>query len=122
MDPEFLKALDLVAKYEESRPKITKEFRLYHDNNGVIIGLWQTDYPDGNYIVLDDPTVFNNTSTLLLRVSNGQLKKIDTTQPIQTKLVKSKQGQPVVKGHAALALCIDEQYTDIEYYDRKTDS
>lgn len=122
MDTELLKALELVAEYDATRAVVSKEFRLYYDNDGVIIGLWETDYPEGQYIVLDDPTIFANTSTLLLRVQKGQLIRIATGMPIYNQLTKSNQGQPTVAGHAALALRPDEEYTDIEYYDTKTHS
>ena len=74
---EFLKALELVAKFDGCRPTLTKEFRLYYNEDGSIIGLWETDYPTGNYIVLDDPSVFYNSNTLLLQVVDGKLKKIE---------------------------------------------
>lgn len=122
MDTELLKALELVAEYNQSRASTVKEPRLYYREDGSIIGLWETDYPEGTYIVLDDPTMFANTSTLLLRVVDGKLKKTDTSRSVQTQLIKSAQGQRVVAGHAALALTADEEYTNIEHYDRKTNN
>lgn len=121
MDPEFLKALEMVAEYDRNRPVIVKEYRLYYREDGSIIGLWETDHPEGTYIVLDDPGIFHRTNTFLLRVINGALKVLDPSAPTKSKLVKSTQGQPVVKDNAALALYPDEEYQDIEYYDRKTD-
>ena len=122
MDPEFLKAIELVAEYNRSRPAVIKEPRLYFNEDGSIIGLWDTDYPIGEYIVLTDYSIFCNSNTLLLRVINGELKKIETTQRAKTYLIKSIEGQRVVKGNAALALEAAEEYQDVEYYDRKTNN
>ena len=58
MDPEFLKAIELVAEYNRSRPAVIKEPRLYFNEDGSIIGLWDTDYPIGEYIVLTDYSIF----------------------------------------------------------------
>jgi hypothetical protein len=122
MDPEFLKALELVAEYDRNRPKLVKEFRLYYNEDGSIIGLWETDHPEGNYIVLDDAGIFHRTNTSLLRVVNGELKIIDPKIPLKSRLIKSTQGQRVVAGNAALVLYLEEEYQDVEYYDRKTDN
>ena len=121
MDPEFLKALELVAEYDRNRPKVVKEYRLYYNEDGSILGLWETDHPIGNYVVLEDPGIFHRTNTTLLRVVNGEIKIIDPTIPLQFKLVKSTQGQRVVSNNAALALYPEEEYNNVEHYDRKTD-
>jgi len=122
MDPEFLKALELVAEYDQQRPKVVKEFRLYYNEDGSIIGLWESDHPEGNYIVLDDTGFFHTTNTAQLRVINGELKKLDFKIPLTSKLIKSTQGQRVVAGNAALVLYPEEEYNNIEYYDRKTNN
>ena len=110
----------LVAEYDRQRPVVVKEYRLYYNEDGTAIGLWETDHPEGdNYIVLDDPDIFHRTSTSLLRIVNKELKVLDPTPIYRVKLVKADSGQRVVKGHAALALASDEKYTEIEYYDRK---
>jgi len=121
MDPEFLKALELVAEYDRQRPIIVIEYRLYYADDGSIIGLCESNHPaDTNYIVLDSPDVFNKNNTATLKVVNGKLTIIDLTHPLKNGIEKTLSGQPVVAGHAALALNIDEQYSNIEYYGRKT--
>jgi hypothetical protein len=122
IDPwqELVKAFELVAEYDRQRPVIAKEYRLYHNDDGTIFGLWESDHPDGdNYVVIDHPDIFHKTSTNLLRVVNKELKILDPTPIYRVKLVKADSGQRVIKGHAALALASDEEYTEIEYYDRK---
>jgi hypothetical protein len=109
----------LVAEYDAQRPTIVKEYRLYYNPEGMIIGLWESDHPDGdNYIVLDDPGVFNNSNTLMLRVQNMKLIVLDPQAPLKTRLKKSNRVFPVVQGHAAIIVEQDETYTKIEYYDR----
>ena len=119
---ELLKALELVTKFDNDRPVLVKEFRLYYNEDGSIIGLWETDHPLGNYIVLEDPSLFYNSNTLSLQVVDGKLTKKSVVQNTRTQLIQSTQGQRVVKGFASLALNADEEYTDVEYYDRKTDN
>ena len=121
MDPEFLKALEMVAEYDRQRPVVVIEYRLYYADDGSITGLSESNHSvDANYIVRGSPDIFNKNNTATLRVVNGELKIIDLTYQMKNGLVKSVAGQSVVAGHAALALSIDEQYHSIEYYDRKT--
>jgi hypothetical protein len=110
----------LVAECDSQRPAITKEYRLYYNDDGTVIGLWETDHPaDGNYIVLDDPDIFHRISTNLLKVVDNKLTIIDTTPRYRVNLVKGTSGQRVVKGHAAVALTPEEEHSEIEYYEPK---
>lgn len=110
----------LVAEYDAQRPKIIKEYRLYYNENGTIIGLWESGHPDGeNYIILDDPGLFYNSNTHLLRVIDKKLIVLDPRAPLRVRLQKSGKEFAVIKGHAALLLESNEdEYLDIEYYDR----
>lgn len=109
----------LVAEYDAQRPTIVKEYRLYYDIDGIVIGLWESGHPTGdNYIVLADPGVFYNSNTLLLRVQNKKLIVLDPKAPSKTRLQKANAGFRVVKGNAAVLLEPNETYTEIEYYDR----
>lgn len=118
MSPEFLKALELLVE-----PIVEPiEYRLYYNSDGCITALSESDHPDGAYIVLDNPGVFHNTNTMLLRVVDGKLVVLDAQPKAYTGLRRSTSGQRVVKGIAALALTADEEYQDIEYYDTKTNN
>jgi hypothetical protein len=109
----------LVEEYDSKRPKIIKEYRLYYNTDGTIIGLWESSHPVGdNYIVLDDPGLFNNSNTLMLRVHDKKLIVLDPRASLKTRLKKSTQGFLVVQGHAALILEQNETYSKVEYYDR----
>lgn len=121
LDPwqEFVKGLELAEEMERQRPSIIKEYRLYYDEDGSIIGLWESGHPEGNYIVLDDPDIFHRTNSNLLRVVKGELKVIDPTPKDVRQLYRSTTGQPVVQGHAAVALGLDDEYLNIEFYERK---
>lgn len=119
MNPEFLKALEMVEEAERGRVRPVVEHRLYYNEDGCITGLYSTDHPDGNYIVVESSTILDNCNTLLLRVIDGKLQTV--TQKQQSYLLRlSNQGQRVVKGKAALVLELNEEYQDVEYYDRKT--
>lgn len=123
MSPEFLEALKLVEEYDRQRPKQVTEYRLYYNEVGEVTMYCEVNHPkEGNYIVIDHPDVFFKNNTSLMRVVDGQLK-ILKSQPLNySKLQKSLQGQPVVRGMAAVALTPEDNYTDIEYYDRKTNN
>lgn len=120
LDPwqEFVRGLEIAEEMERQRPPVVKEYRLYYNEDGSIIGLWESGHPEGNYIVLDDPDIFHRTNTDLLRVVKGKLKIVDPTPSHIRQLYLSNTGQPVVKGHAAVALGIDEEYLEIEFYDQ----
>ena len=118
-EEEFLKAFELVAAYDAQRPKFVKEYRLYYDNDGSVIGLWETDHPIGdNYIVLDDTGQYHRHNTNLLRVIDKKLTVLDPVGPLHVRLKKSTVGFRTVQGHAALVLEELEHYPNIEYYDR----
>jgi len=109
----------LVAAYDAQRPTIVKEYRLYYNPDGTVIGLWETGHPDGNnYIVLDDPGAFHSSNTHLLRVQNKKLVILDPRAPLRTRLKKSNRGFTVVQGHAAVIVEQNETYSEVEYYDR----
>jgi hypothetical protein len=117
---EFVRGLELAEEMERQRPRLVKEYRLYYNEDGSIIGLWESSHPDGdNYVVIDDPDIFHRTNTNLLKVVNGELKIIDPSSINIRRLYKSNSGQRVVQGHAAVALGLDEEFLEIEYYDRK---
>ena len=120
MDPEFLRALELVAEFDQQRPKSIIEHRLYYDEQGKITAYYETDHPpDENYIILDDPDVFFNSNTNLLRVVDGKLIKIEPVVHVKYGIQRSTVGQRVVKGMASLPLMPTEEYQDVEYYDLK---
>lgn len=120
LDPEILKALEMVAEYDRQRPVIVKEYRLYYRADGSIIGLWESDFPEGKYVVLEDLEFFNTHNTHLMRVVKGKLTMLDPNAPFRARLRRSTTGQPVVKGHPAVALRAGEEYPEIEYYDRNS--
>ena len=116
---EFEKALELVKQTDNKRIPITKEYRVYYNSDGLITMFSEVEHPPGdNYIVIDNPDLFHKANTLLLRVVDKKLITLDTQKSNRIGLKKSTHGQPVVKGIAAVALGLNEEYLDIEYYDR----
>jgi hypothetical protein len=123
MSPEFLEALKLVEEYDRQRPKQIIEYRLYYDVTGCVTMYCETDHPQqGNYIVIDNPDVFFKNNTSLMRVVDGKLKILSSQPAHYLGLRRSNTGQRVVKGIASLPLEHNEEYQDVEYYDRKTDN
>ena len=121
MNPELLEALMMLDQIQPT--ELYREPRLYYNEFGEVTMYCETDHPAaGNYIILKDADVFFKNNTARLRVVNGELKVMPTTSQQQLGLRKSTQGQRVVKGLAAIALEPSEEYQDVEYYDRKTNS
>ncbi len=120
LDPwqEFVKGLELAEEMDRQRQAVEKEYRLYYNKDGSIIGLWESGHPDGDYVVIEHPDIFHKNNTQLLRVINGVLQIKDPSPTNVRQLYKSKNGQRVVKGHAAIALGLDEEYLEIEFYDK----
>lgn len=118
---EFLKALELVAQADAERAAKSqkKEFRIYYDHStGMIMSFHENDFPEsGHYIVIQDTGQFHRHNTHLLRVRDGKLIELKSDIDQTFALQKSQTGQPVVCGHAALALTPEDNYVNIEYYD-----
>lgn len=123
MDPEFLKALELVAEYDRQRPKSITEYRLYYNDQGEITGYCETDHPqDTQYIILENPDQYFKQNTHMLRVIDGVLVTIEKTFKTPGLLTKNNTGQPVVSGMATIAIMPNETYDKVEYYDRPTNN
>lgn len=121
LDPTLAEALQMVAEHDAAKPVKLKEYRLYYREDGGIIGMWETDHPEGdNYVVIVDPNVFHKTNTDRLKVIEKKLYVIDPKLPHRSRLIRSTTGQPVVKGNAALALDTKTDYDKVEHYDRRT--
>jgi hypothetical protein len=116
-DYELAWRLIAEADAERAAKLAVKEFRLYYHEDGTIIGLWERDFPNGDYIVLSHPDEFHRHNTSLLRVNDNKLTLLNPSINETFRLKKSTQGQAVVKGHAVVPLAETEVYTDIEYYD-----
>lgn len=119
MSQEFWdEVFKLVDEYDQQRPKVIKEFRLYYNDDGSIIGLWETGHPEsGNYIVLDDPGIFFRTNTHSLKVIDKKLQVIDLKKESKVRLHNGNKDFCVVEGHASLILTKNETYQNTEYYD-----
>ena len=98
-------------------PDPITEYRLYYDEEGsIILCSMQNHSPDSNYVVVTKE-VYDNYHKYC--VVNGQLKEIKFDDGLQRPFVKSKKGFRVVQNNAALLLEADEDYSDIEYYDKR---
>lgn len=92
------------------------EYRLYYDINGKPISMSSNNHPNGNYIVITKDIY--NRSNYNYRVINNKLVSLDEASTIRVQLKKSTSGMPVVAGHASLPIERNEEYTNVEYYDR----
>lgn len=120
LDPEIIKALELVEQEAKQHTPSIVEHRIYYDEDGHIVGYYERDYPPGDrYIVQTMPDLYFQVCPHHLRVVNGELKYVDPNLHRRNRLRPSSSGQPVVKNMAALALFPNENYAEVEYYDRR---
>lgn len=92
------------------------EYRIFYNDADEITGLSMSDHPDlGQYLVVDK-TVYDNYTQY--QIKNGMLVKIAYDAGYHVQLAKSTTGFAVVQGHAGLVVEKDEQYPNIEHYDR----
>jgi hypothetical protein len=94
-------------------PKLELEYRLYYDTTGKPIAMSSHNHPTGQYIVISKDQY--DLPNYNCRVVNGKLV-FDTGNRVRVQLHKSDTGVAVVKGYAALV--VEEDYPEIEYYDR----
>lgn len=92
------------------------EFRLHYNDDGDIVLCSMSNHPESTQYIVVDRTTYDNY--FRYQVVDKKLVKIDQTTRYSVQLQKSTQGFPVVKGHAGLVIEPNEEYKDIEYYDR----
>lgn len=94
-------------------PKLELEYRLYYDAKGMPISMSSHNHPDGEFIVITQEQY--NCPNYNCKVVGGKLQ-FDLGSQFHVQLKKSTSGVPVVKGYANLV--VEEEYPEIEYYDR----
>lgn len=118
MDPELiaeLKRLDALMNV----PKPIPEYRWYFDEKGKIIHCTSLDHlPGDNYIVVSE-LIYNNYNDYTVK-NNQPIKRPRDWGILKFGLIKSTDGQSVVKNHASLVIEDHEDYKQIEYYDART--
>lgn len=92
------------------------EYRLYYDENGSITACAMVQHPPGDNYIVVDRDVYDNYMRYC--VKDGKLEKIKQDSSTSNSLRKSTSGYKIVSGHAPLIIYGDEDYTEIEYYDR----
>ena len=108
---------DEVTRLVTTPLPLTKEYRLYYDNNDDIVMLSMQDHPPGDRYLIVDEQVYNNYHQYC--VQNGQLKKIDKDILYHVQLTTGTNGYRVVKNHAGIVLEPGESYPETEYYDHR---
>lgn len=93
------------------------EYRLHYDSGGNIVLCTMQNHPtDTDYVVVDKE-IYNNYTKYRVDITKKQLKKIDINPGVRVQLKRSHQGYATVKGHAGLLIELNEEYTNVEYYE-----
>ena len=112
---ELEKFLAEVAALVDAPKEIVKEYRVFYDNKGEIIGQSMTEpHLEGTYIVVTEEE-YNNIHKYA-KVKDGELKIKVFNPGYKRQLIPGVAQFTVVKNHAGLLLEQDETYDDTEQY------
>lgn len=113
-DLEFLKAIE-----SWQPPAIVEEYRAYYDNEGQVTGFAGSGFPiEGNWIPISRETYLAH-NWQNLKVKDGKLIHVEPTYNHIFALTISDKGFKVVKNHAGIILEPAEEYSTVEYYERR---
>jgi len=113
---ELEKFLAEVNALVDTPKEVAKEYRVYYNNNGEIVGQSMTEpHLSGDYIVVQQDNYENIHK--YARVKDGELKVKVFNPGYKRQLVQGKKDFQVVKNHAGLLLEKDETYNNTEYYE-----
>jgi len=112
---ELEKFLAEVAALVDAPKEIVKEYRVFYDDNGEIIGQSMTEpHLEGSYIVVTEEE-YNNIHKYA-KVKDGELKLKVFNPGYKRQLIPGVAQFTVVKNHAGILLEQDETYDDTEQY------
>ena len=95
-------------------PPVEIEYRLYYDAKGKPLAMSSHMHPDGEYVAITKQHY--DSANYNCRVVKGKVV-FDLANQFHVQLKKSVKGVPVVNGYANLVV-ENNEYSDIEYYDR----
>ena len=114
---EIIKAFELL----ETSKKIEYEYRLYYNEEGLIYrttNLKSDPIEEGNYVVVDESI---HKNYVRYRIENGKPEPIPQQMGfVRPGLIRSEKGVAVVKNNASLPLTTEDEYTNIEHYDYRS--
>ena len=112
---ELEKFLAEVNALVDTPKEVVKEYRVYYNSNGEIVGQSMTEpHLEGDYIVVEQDEYENIHK--YARVKDGELKVKVFSPGYKRQLVQGEGYFQVVKNHAGLLLEQDETYNNTEYY------
>lgn len=112
---------ELAKAFADIQPvTVVEEYRAYYDADGWITGFAGSGFPKNqdNWIHIPRELYITHTWNHL-RLVDGKIIKIEPTYNWHFPLTKSTKGFKIVKNHAGIILEKDEQYSDVEYYDKR---
>lgn len=112
---ELEKFLAEVAALVDAPKEIVKEYRVFYDDKGEIVGQSMVEpHLDGTYIVVTEEE-YNNIHRYA-KVKDSELKIKVFSPGYKRQLLQGETGFTVVKNHAGILLEQDETYDDTEQY------
>ena len=112
---ELEKFLAEVATLVDAPKEIVKEYRVYYNDTGDIVGQSMTEpHLEGTYIVVTEEE-YNNIHKYT-KVKDSELKLKLFNPGYKRQLIQGEPGFRVVKNHAGILLEQDENYDNTEQY------
>lgn len=113
-EEEFLQAFSNIVPVT-----VIEDYRAYYDAEGCVTGFAGSGFPDGDNWISIDRELYITHNWTNLHVVDGKIVYIAPVYYYHFSLTRGTKGVKVVKYHAGLVVESDEEYTDIEYYDKR---
>ena len=113
-EEEFLKAFETIEPIEW-----VEEYRAYYNHEGWVTGFAGSGFPDGDNWVTIDKELYQSDKWRYLRLVNGKLERQEPKIEYSFPLTPSDKGVKVVKYHASVVVEPYEEYSEVEYYERR---
>ena len=113
-EADFLSAFTDIVQ-----PVVPEDYRAYYDEDGWVTGFAGSGFPTGDNWIAINRDLYTTHEWNWLRVINGSIVKQQPVYTYHFSLTKSDKGVKIVKNHAGIVIEEGEEYTDIEYYDKR---
>ena len=98
---------------------VAEEYRAYYDKDGWIIGFTASGFPAGDNWIAIDRELYITHDWRDMRLVDGKITYIAPKISHHFSLTSSNKGVKVVKYHASVVVEPHEEYSQVEYYERR---
>lgn len=111
---------ELLQAFANIEPiNIVEEYRAYYDDDGWITGFAASGFPEGDNWIAIDRELYVTHNWRDMRLVDGKITYIPPKHYYYFSLTPSDKGVKVVKYHASVVVEPHEEYSEVEYYERR---